>query len=333
MLEILIFSSSVALGIICAIFLYRYISMKKYDKPNLIGNVKYELNNLYFEKSVAIDALGKIKQFFDEKKIDEYERDRLSRKYINMLDNYNKRVFQLNPILEAQEIYEYKKQLESLLTDYTRRIDLKLANMTGYQEFKNKVSKTSTKKGATEALRGGGVEEGERSGVGVGVVYGGARDTISASTSAPPPPSIQTPTLSPENKTTSELHSEVENKGAHTSLVRRIKSSLMKIGSEKFDEDKIKDNSLNSSKNVENLLKLDEKNIKENTIETTASIHDDEANNIHQTLSKIEPDLESISKDKISNDSGRTEKVNIDTKEIDKIQSDILKTLKRLEDS
>ena len=68
MLEILIFSSSVALGIICAIFLYRYISMKKYDKPNLIGNVKYELNNLYFEKSVAIDALGKIKQFFDEKK-------------------------------------------------------------------------------------------------------------------------------------------------------------------------------------------------------------------------------------------------------------------------
>ena len=84
---------------------------------------------------------------------------------------------------------------------------------------------------------------------------------------------------------------------------------------------------------MENLLKLDEKNIKENTIETTASIHDDEANNIHQTLSKIEPDLESISKDKISNDSGMTEKVNIDTKEIDKIQSDILKTLKRLEDS
>jgi hypothetical protein len=32
-------------------------------------------------------------------------------------------------------------------------------------------------------------------------------------------------------------------------------------------------------------------------------------------------------------DSDETEKVNIDTKEIDKIQSDILRTLKRLEDS
>lgn len=88
------------------LFSCRFTSLRKQNEHgSVLGNVKYELNNLYFEKSVALEALEKINQFFEDKKIDEYERDRLSRKYIKMLDNYNKRVFQLKPILEAQEIY------------------------------------------------------------------------------------------------------------------------------------------------------------------------------------------------------------------------------------
>jgi hypothetical protein len=326
MLDILIFSSSVALGIICAIFLHRFISRKKYDKRNnLVGNVKYELNNLYFEKSVALDALSKIKQFFDEKKIDEYERDRLSRKYINMLDDYNKRVFQLNPILEAQEIYEFKKQLESILTEYTKRIDSKLASMTGYPEFKNKASNTPTKKAAAaaaEILRGIGREgggEADEPRVGDGV--DGTKNAVSINIPAP--------------KSTSELQSAFENKGSQRSFLRRFKSSITKIGPGKFDEDKNNGNSGVSSNNIiENTPKLVYRNIKENTTDTAANTIDDEINEIHQTLSKIEPDLESISKDDIlSSDTDKPEKVNIDTKEIDRIQSDILKTLKRLEDS
>jgi hypothetical protein len=307
MLDILIFSSSVALGIICAIFLYRFISIKKYDKPNLLGNVKYELNNLYVEKSVALDALGKIKQFFDEKKIDEYERDRLSRKYINLLDDYNKRVFQLHPILEAQEIYEYKKQLESILTEYTKRIDSRLEGMTGYPEFKNKVSKIPTKKGTTDLQEGGG------DGVGVG----GASDSVSAVSLTAPVP-----------RSTNELRSAFENKRSHKSLIRQLKSSIINIGPGKFGEDKNKSISTKTSNSTESSPKLDEKN----TTNATASTIDGETNEIHRTLSKIEPDLEPISKDTSSDDSEKNEKVNIDTKEIDKIQSDILKTLKRLEE-
>ena len=133
MLDILIFSGSAGLGIVCAIFLYRFTSLRKQNEHgSVLGNVKYELNNLYFEKSVALEALEKINQFFEDKKIDEYERDRLSRKYIKMLDNYNKRVFQLKPILEAQEIYEYKKQLDSILQEYTKKIDSRLASITGH---------------------------------------------------------------------------------------------------------------------------------------------------------------------------------------------------------
>jgi hypothetical protein len=307
MLDILIFSSSVALGIICAIFLYRFISMKKYDRPNLLGNVKYELNNLYVEKSVALDALGKIKQFFDEKKIDEYERDRLSLKYTNMLDEYNKRVFQLHPILEAQEIYEYKKQLESILTEYTRRIDSRLEGMTDHPEFKNKASKIPTKKGTTD-LQGGRV----------GVRVGGASDTISA---------VSIPASVPNS--TSELQLAFENKRSRRSLIRQLKSSIINLRPGKFDENKNKVNSAKTSDSIESAPKLDEKN----TTNTTSSTIDGGTNENHRMLSKIEPDLESISKDIRSSDSDKTEKVNIDTKEIDKIQSDILKTLKRLEDS
>ena len=105
MIEILIVVSSVILGVICAIFIFHILKKRRDSRLKILGNVKYELSSLYFEKSVALEALNKINQHFDEKKIDEFERDRLSHKYINLLEEYDKRAFQLNPILEVQEIY------------------------------------------------------------------------------------------------------------------------------------------------------------------------------------------------------------------------------------
>ena len=129
MIDILIVASSAMLGIICALFVFQIIKIKRESQLKILGNVKYELSSLYFEKSVALEALNKINQHFDEKKIDEYERDRLSHKYINLLDEYNKRAFQLNPILEVQEIYEYRNQLNSILSDYVKKIDTKLTSL------------------------------------------------------------------------------------------------------------------------------------------------------------------------------------------------------------
>lgn len=310
MIDILIFSSSAALGVICAIFLYRFVSIKKHDEPGVLGNVKYELNNLYFEKSVALEALGKIKQFFDDKKIDEYERDRLSQKYIKMLDNYNKRVFQLNPILEAQEIYEYKKQLDSILTEYTKKIDSRLAGMTGYPAFDKKRSKvTATRKGSTEAA---------------------VSSTISSSaTSVSTPPTTK---LQPENGV----------KRSPRLLAQQIKSSIRRITPAPFKlgEDKNKDILTESSKSIESVPNFDENegNNSESTTttDTTPSNSKEDAREVHQTRPEIEFDYESSSTKVVHqpSDSDKTEKIiNIDTKEIDKIQSDILKTLKRLEDS
>lgn len=129
MIDILIVASSAMLGIICALFVFQIIKIRSESRLKILGNVKYELSSLYFEKSVALEALNKINQHFEEKRIDEYERDRLSHKYINLLDEYDKRAFQLNPILEVQEIYEYRNQLNSILSDYVKKIDTKLTSL------------------------------------------------------------------------------------------------------------------------------------------------------------------------------------------------------------
>ena len=129
MIDILIVASSAMLGIICALFVFQIIKIRRESQLKILGNVKYELSSLYFEKSVALEALNKINQHFEEKRIDEYERDRLSHKYINLLDEYDKRAFQLNPILEVQEIYEYRNQLNSILSDYVKKIDTKLTSL------------------------------------------------------------------------------------------------------------------------------------------------------------------------------------------------------------
>lgn len=131
MIDLFIVSGSVALGLISAVLITRYAINRKNSNPTLLGNVKNEIKNIEFEKSVALEALGKIDQFFEEKKIDEFERDRLAKKYNNMLDEYDKRVFQLTPILEAQEIYEYRKELNSIVSEYTKKIDARLKNLTG----------------------------------------------------------------------------------------------------------------------------------------------------------------------------------------------------------
>ncbi|HKR72813.1 MAG TPA: hypothetical protein VJR94_01735 [Candidatus Nitrosocosmicus sp.] len=315
MIELLIFSSSAGLGIICAIFLYRFISNKKHDEHVVLGNVKYELNNLYFEKSVALEALGKIKQFFEDKKIDEYERDRLSRKYVKMLENYNKRVFQLNPILEAQEIYEYKKQLDSILAEYTKRIDSRLANITGYPAVDKKRAKVITaKRGTTE--------------------YGASSEsaTIASSSSSSSSSTLKSVSAEPA----AELQASAGVRHSPRSLAQQIKSSLMRISPVKINEDKNNGLFAESYKGIDSVPSLDEEKSGQSnsTYNTTSSNIKDEGED--QALSEIEPNLVSLpteDNNMQSNDSDKTEEINIDTKEIDKIQSDILKTLKRLEDS
>ena len=250
MIEILIVVSSVILGVICAIFIFHILKKRRDSRLKILGNVKYELSSLYFEKSVALEALNKINQHFDEKKIDEFERDRLSHKYINLLEEYDKRAFQLNPILEVQEIYEYRNQLNSILSDYIKKIDTKLT----------------------------------------GLGIGNSQSNL-------------------EDKAKNYLDKYLKQTTSILGKIKTIKSSNKKNDQIFLQSDN--DNKLELGSSIEAGLN-----------ETGGSIND---------ISTIDTQMDKDSgTSSIPLDSRQSKNRNIDLNEIDKIQNDILKTLKRL---
>ena len=117
MLDFFIVFISIVLGIICSVSINHILFHRKEKKSKVSEDIKSELNNLLLEKSIALEALNKIEKFFKEQKIDKNEKDNLVLKYNKILDNYDKRLLKLKPIVEIQDIYEYRNQLYSLISD------------------------------------------------------------------------------------------------------------------------------------------------------------------------------------------------------------------------
>ena len=267
MIEILIVASSAMLGVICGLFIFQIIRIRIESRLKILGNVKYELRSLYVEKSVALEALNKINQHFDERKIDEFERDRLSHKYINLLEEYDKRAFQLNPILEVQEICEYRDQLNSILSDYVKKIDTKLSSLGIDNSESNSKDKDKDKKHLDTYVKQ--------------TVW--TLDKIRK--------------IKPRHKQNKEIFSQIES------------------GS----------NGSDGSDGSDNKPELDS-SIREGLKKTGGSFYD--MNTVHSQMSEKDSGTSSIPQD-LKQSMNR----NIDLNEIDKIQNDILKTLKRLGDS
>ncbi len=125
----LIFSSILS-GTICSIYLHRILVSKKERKLKDSNDIKLELNNLLFEKSIALDAINKINQNYNEKKIDIYEKDRLLLKYSNLLKNFDEHILKIQPNVELQDLRIYRNQLYSIITDSINKLDKKLDNFS-----------------------------------------------------------------------------------------------------------------------------------------------------------------------------------------------------------
>jgi len=149
MLDFLVILGSILLGVVCSICINRILITKRKNKSRISSDAKSELNNLLFEKSIALEALNKINQYFDEKKIDVYEKDRLLLKYDKLLEHYDKHILKLHPIVEIQEIYEYRGQLYSFLHDYIIKLDKKVSrfsnNFNYFQQNNEKVNQSKNK--------------------------------------------------------------------------------------------------------------------------------------------------------------------------------------------
>lgn len=339
MIDLFIVSGSIALGLISAIFVTKYTINKKNNNLSALGNVKHEISNIDFEKSVALEALGRINQFFEDKKIDEFERDRLSRKYNNLLDDYDKRVFHLSPILEAQEILEYKKELNSIVSEYTKKIDLRLKNLTGSSPSFGTESAVSA---AThyEMTKSNGKESSAVS------------DRLSSSFS------FSLNRTKPNNKVSTPIFSRLPSlklnpkKDKRAYLEDDSSRQIDKLTQSKYDKNTIKSENENNESSINDKLgpylsqdsKIWSDPLSHSTTDYTDTTSVNSSDNIPKTLqptASSSSSSDSLTKDEESNHRLKPEKEgnennisSIDTRsEIEKIQSDILKTLRRLEDA
>ena len=137
MLDFFIVFISIVLGIICSISINHILFHRKEKKSKVSEDIKSELNNLLLEKSIALEALNKIEKFFKEQKIDKNEKDNLVLKYNKILDNYDKRLLKLKPIVEIQDIYEYRNQIYSLISDHIEKLDKRLTDLSSIIDYFN----------------------------------------------------------------------------------------------------------------------------------------------------------------------------------------------------
>ena len=130
--ELAIIAGSSAAGVISAAVLQRLSS--KGPKPKsgqkTADIARSDLASITFEKTLVSEAITRVYEAFQSKKIDRGERDRLLLKYKDQLDSINTRISELKPVAEYAEISEIRQSLATLLEQKISALDQKLAELS-----------------------------------------------------------------------------------------------------------------------------------------------------------------------------------------------------------
>ena len=94
------------------------------------NTAKQELQSLQFEKNLVSEAITRVYEATQEKKIDVIERDRLLTKYKRQLNSYNERIAELQSTIDLKEIGEIRNNLVSLLEERIKGIDQRLDELS-----------------------------------------------------------------------------------------------------------------------------------------------------------------------------------------------------------
>ena len=107
--------------------------LKKQQQEHFVkplNTAKQELQSLQFEKNLVSEAITRVYEAMQEKKIDVIERDRLLTKYKRQLNSYNERIAELQSTIDLKEIGEVRNNLVSLLEERIKGIDQKLDELS-----------------------------------------------------------------------------------------------------------------------------------------------------------------------------------------------------------
>lgn len=132
----LIAASTLAGAISAAVILTRISRSKtslKKKHEHLIkpfSTTKAELQSLLFEKSLLSESITRVYEASYEGKIDSIERDRLLLKYKQQLDSYDKKIADLQSVVDITELVDMRNGLVSLLEGRITAIDQKLTEIS-----------------------------------------------------------------------------------------------------------------------------------------------------------------------------------------------------------
>jgi chromosome segregation ATPase len=94
------------------------------------STTKAELQSLLFEKSLLSQSITRVYEASYEGKIDSIERDRLLLKYKQQLNSYDKKIADLQSVVDITELVDMRNGLVSLLEGRITTIDQKLAEIS-----------------------------------------------------------------------------------------------------------------------------------------------------------------------------------------------------------
>ena len=132
----LIAASTLAGAISAAVILTRIsrskTSLKKKHERLIkpFSTTKSELQSLLFEKSLLSESITRVYEASYEGKIDTIERDRLLLKYKQQLDSYDKKIADLQSVVDITELVDMRNGLVSLLEGRITAIDQKLTEIS-----------------------------------------------------------------------------------------------------------------------------------------------------------------------------------------------------------
>jgi hypothetical protein len=132
----LIAASTLAGAISAAVILTRIsrskTSLKKKHERLIkpFSTTKAELQSLLFEKSLLSESITRVYEASYEDKIDSIERDRLLLKYKQQLDSYDKKIADLQSVVDITELVDMRNGLVSLLEGRITAIDQKLTEIS-----------------------------------------------------------------------------------------------------------------------------------------------------------------------------------------------------------
>jgi hypothetical protein len=133
---------------------------KKHDlliKP--FRTTKAELQSLLFEKSLISQSITRVYEASYEGKIDSIERDRLLLKYKQQLDSYDKKITDLQSVVDITELVDIRNGLVSLLEGRITAIDRKLAEISNKYGMSTSDIINSSSKSNRQAIVGKHREE------------------------------------------------------------------------------------------------------------------------------------------------------------------------------